>query len=120
MVLELARRGGDVAFTYRRGVQAAEEVLAATAAVPGWFVALEPDLLDGDAPALVAAVGGELGTIDGLVLNAASATAAGSMTCRSSSASGRGNRNLSHTVLRPFGAAEEIARAAVFLAEEAA
>jgi 3-oxoacyl-[acyl-carrier protein] reductase len=70
VVLELSRRGVDVAFTYRRGEQAAQEVRAAADDLPGRVVALQYELLEGDASALVAAVGEELGSLDGLVLNA--------------------------------------------------
>lgn len=70
VVLELAHRGIDVALTYRRDAQAAEEVLATAAALPGQVVALQHDLLDGDAAALIAAVDEELGPVGGLVLNA--------------------------------------------------
>jgi 3-oxoacyl-[acyl-carrier protein] reductase len=69
-VLELSRRGVDVAFTYRRGEDAARAVIEATAALPGRALAVQHDLLDGDAAALLTTVLDDFGRLDGAVLNA--------------------------------------------------
>lgn len=69
-VIEFARRGVDVAFTYHRASEAADEVLFATNNLPGRAWALQYDLLDGAPSALLAAVLKRSGRLDSVVLNA--------------------------------------------------
>ena len=69
-VLEFARRGADVAFTYRGSVEAATDLADSASAMPGRIVALPHDLRDGDAEQLVARVEEALGPLDSAVLNA--------------------------------------------------
>jgi 3-oxoacyl-[acyl-carrier protein] reductase len=60
----------DVAFTYRRGEEAAASVLAAAAGLPGTVLPIRHDLLDGDASALVTTALDQFGRLDGAVLSA--------------------------------------------------
>lgn len=69
-VLEFARRGVDVAFTYRSGEAAAATVVEASADLAGRVLPIQHDLLDGDAAALVATAVDHFGRVDGAVLNA--------------------------------------------------
>jgi 3-oxoacyl-[acyl-carrier protein] reductase len=69
-VVEFARRGVDVGFTYRHNVDAAEMVVRDTVGLPGRVRAFRHDLLDGDASALVTGVEDLFGPLDGAVLNA--------------------------------------------------
>jgi 3-oxoacyl-[acyl-carrier protein] reductase len=69
-VLEFARRGADVAFTYRGSVAASADLVATAANLPGRTVALPHDLREGDADQLVTRVEESLGPLDSAVLNA--------------------------------------------------
>ena len=70
-VLELARRGANVAFTYSRSAESAEAVRAEAEALGVRALAYQSDVTNFTAAAeLVSAVKGELGGIDILVNNA--------------------------------------------------
>jgi 3-oxoacyl-[acyl-carrier protein] reductase len=69
-VLEFARRGADVAFTYRGSAEASAELAASAADLPGRVLAFPYELRDGDAAQLVARVEESLGPLDSAVLNA--------------------------------------------------
>lgn len=70
-VLELARRGADVAFTYSRSAEGAEAVRAEAEALGIKAIALQSDVANFDATReMVDAVKSELGGIDILVNNA--------------------------------------------------
>ena len=70
-VLDLAAAGYDVAFSYARNAEAAQEVVKAVEALGRKALAVQADAADGEAAqALVDRTVAELGRLDGLVNNA--------------------------------------------------